>query len=508
MRIAYDQVTKALYFNSFTGDVYKINQLTEQPVSWAPVASLANHGINYLQGLAFADSTMILVGNHKENGQRGYGLVVAGILQRDGNRIWKTLLRTEPYPSSATLYDHAFSGVCVSPNRDSLYISSGSRTDHGEIEDTEGLYPNTREVALTTVIFKIPLNVKAPTIELPNDSAALDRLGYVFCRGVRNEFDIALDSKGRLFGVENSGDRDDPEEMNWLRKGRHYGFPWEMGGNQTPQQFAGYNPKEDKLLPPNLSDYQLSKFQNDPGFPKKPAGLIITQPIRSTGPHANYVHEPTNNQWVPSNSISTFTGHRSPVGLVFDNDSTLADFTGDAFVLAYSAGGNVRGGYLPAIDAGEDMCHVRLQYDRAADNFTAQVTRIADQFMGPTDAEKVGNILYVIEDKRNAIWKLTFKKREVTQPKPDPVTGFEPNEESDINIFPNPATQQLTVEIGLTIQWTRLSLITLSGILIKQHLNLGGSTSAVLDISPLPQGFYLLKIDTVQGEINRKVIKY
>ena len=47
-----------------------------------------------------------------------------------------------------------------------------------------------------------------------------------------------------------SGDRDDSEELNWLREGHHYGFPWRMGLNETPQQFADYDPAEDLLLNP------------------------------------------------------------------------------------------------------------------------------------------------------------------------------------------------------------------------------------------------------------------
>ncbi|GAB5409195.1 MAG: hypothetical protein BalsKO_15600 [Balneolaceae bacterium] len=37
-----------------------------------------------------------------------------------------------------------------------------------------------------------------------------------------------------FFGTENAGDRDDSEELNWLQQGKHYGFPWVIGGNETP----------------------------------------------------------------------------------------------------------------------------------------------------------------------------------------------------------------------------------------------------------------------------------
>ncbi|CCH53498.1 conserved repeat domain protein [Fibrisoma limi BUZ 3] len=413
VRVAYDAQTRKLYYHSFPGDVYRIEQPANGQPYEVPIASAADHGINYLQGMAFANGVVVLVGNFKETGQRGYGLVVKGISQPNGTWRWERIMQTAPYPSSATLYDHAFNAVCVTPRGDSVYVNSGSRTDHGEVEDTGGLYPDTREVPLTATIFKLPINPPT-TILLPNDQAALDQSGYVFCRGVRNEFDLALDQQGRLFGVENSGDRDDPEEMNWLRPGRHYGFPWEMGGNQTPQQFPGYIPSQDKLLPATLSPDQQQKFYNDPAFPPKPGNLVITQPIRSLGPDASFVRDPATGQVQRVNSIATFTSHRSPLGLIFDTDNALADFTGDAFVLSYSAGGGIRGGYLFAEDPGEDLLHVRLQYDPAADNFTAQTTKVVDGFIAPTDAERVGNVMYVIEEGRQCIWKLTFRPYDAT----------------------------------------------------------------------------------------------
>jgi len=38
------------------------------------------------------------------------------------------------------------------------------------------------------------------------------------------------------------------EELNWLRPGLHFGFPWRMGGADNPQQFPTYDPSTDKLL--------------------------------------------------------------------------------------------------------------------------------------------------------------------------------------------------------------------------------------------------------------------
>lgn len=418
IRLAYDARTRKLFYNSFAGDVYRIDRTIDGKPYEVPIASAADHGINYLQGMAFAEGVIVLAGNFKQSGQQGYGLVVKGIPQPNGTWRWQKIMQTDPYPSSTTLYDHAFSAVCITPNLDSVYISSGSRTDHGEVEDTDGLYPNTREVPLTATLFKFPLNPPTP-IQLPNEMSALNQSGYVFCRGVRNTFDLALDAQGRLFGVKNSGDRDDPEEINWLRAGHHYGFPWEMGGHQTPQQFATYDPAQDKLLPATLPPDQQKKFHNDPGFPPRPADLVVTQPIRNIGPDATKLRDSTSGQVVRANSLGTLTPHRSPLGLVFDTDKALADFTGDAFVLSYSGGGKLPDSYLFEEESGEDLVHLRLHYDPASDNYTARVTTVADGFDAPTDTEKIGNVLYVIEQGRQTIWKLTLRprKRPAGQPK-------------------------------------------------------------------------------------------
>ena len=89
------------------------------------------------------------------------------------------------------------------------------------------------------------------------------------------------------------GDRDDPEELNLLMKGKHYGFPWRMGGNSTTMQFSPYNPNNDLLLPTNLATPEI--FYDDPNFPTPPVGVVFEEPLKSIGPDANWVRNP--NKW-------------------------------------------------------------------------------------------------------------------------------------------------------------------------------------------------------------------
>jgi len=313
-------------------------------------------------------------------------------------------MTTEIYPSSGTLFDHGFSGICLSVNKDSLYIASGSRTDHGEVKDS-GEIKGFRDVPLTARIFRIPIN--AGKVYLPNDEAKLEASGYIFASGIRNEFDMALNSEKRLFGVENSGDRDDPDELNWLRWNHHYGFPWRMGGNDTPMQYTPYDAKKDKLIP--AESLKRNIFFNDPDYPKRPESITFTEPIKNIGPDANWIRNPDTGKMYQTKKISTFTGHRSPVGLVFDVDSTLQmPYKGSGFTLAYSP--DDEQGYLPKEDLAGDLCQLKLKYDNTTQNYQVRVIRLVKGFQRLSDAEIVKNDIYVTDLLGN-IWKIAFSEK-------------------------------------------------------------------------------------------------
>src|SRR5205814_4808046 len=147
-----------------------------------------------------------------------------------------------------------------------------SRTDHGEVEDVGGVFPNTREVALTAKIFRLPAT--ASNVLLPNDTNALRDAGYIFAEGTRNSFDFAWAPNGELFGTDNGPDRDMSDELNWLRPGLHFGFPWRMGGADNPQRFADYNSANDLLLDSRFVAVAGGTYKNDPGFPPPPTNFF------------------------------------------------------------------------------------------------------------------------------------------------------------------------------------------------------------------------------------------
>ena len=99
----------------------------------------------------------------------------------------------------------------VSPDGNFISVNSGSRTDHGEEQSIGGLFPDTREVALSAKIFRPP--ARGSGLLLPNDPVALLWTGYVFAEGTRNSFDFAFVPNGDLFATENGPDLDMSEDF-------------------------------------------------------------------------------------------------------------------------------------------------------------------------------------------------------------------------------------------------------------------------------------------------------
>jgi len=233
------------------------------------------------------------------------------------------------------------------------------------------------------------------------------------------------------------GDRDDNEELNWIRPGHHYGFPWRIGQTDTPQQFPGYDPSSDPFIGPGAS----APFTNDPTYPPAPEGVVFTDPIMSSGPDADMFRDPADGSLLDASEngmkIGSLTAHRSPLGLTFDNDRALAEpYAGDGFVLSWTPGSS--GLLNPMQDAGEDLLHITLNFIDGEDRYEAEVARIVEGFTMPMDAVLVGNKMYVLEMRWSGsadLWELSFP--------PAATTATEPRElpagaVADLRVYPNP----------------------------------------------------------------------
>jgi mono/diheme cytochrome c family protein len=414
VRILQHPVTKEIYYTTFDGNVFQVKNFDSKNAVSRKILSVKDHGITRLQGAVFVKNQMFLCGNVDDLEKKGTGgRMVRFEIDTAGAKNMTVVFTTVMYGSNKTIYDHGWNALAVSPDQKYIFVNSGARTDHGEIQDNGGLYPGARDNALTSKIFRFPVNAK--DLHLEDNETDLRADSLIYAEGIRNAYDMEFDRSGNLFAVSNSSDYDNPEDMFWVRQGHHYGFPWIMGGIENPQQYKDWNPDpaSDPFINPFSHSWQVRYFHNDSTFPKIPAGLKFTPGVQNLGPDANEYRGHSGRVLdgdVTGVPVSTFTPHCSPLALFFDNKRILTDeFNGDGFVIRYSLG--ARGTMMrPFTLQGSDLLHLKLEYDKNTDNYFVQTTRIVDSFLEPVDAIMIGNEVFVIEygGKQGNIWKITL----------------------------------------------------------------------------------------------------
>lgn len=413
VRLLQNPVTGNLWYTTFDGNVFEIKGLnSEKPVAEKRY-SVKDHGIPRLQGAAFLRNRLFLCGNIDSIARQSTSGKLVSLAVDSPGKSPTVIFTTVEYGANKTIFDHGWNALEVSPDGKYVYVNSGARTDHGEVQDDGGLYPQARDNALTAKVFRFP--VDARDLLLTDDVAKLKAAGYIYAEGIRNAYDMAFDARGNLFAVSNSPDYDMPEDMFWVRQGHHYGFPWIMGGTENPQQYSDWHPDPDTdpFIPRSSHSWQVRYFHNDTTFPKVPPGLKFSPGVQNTGPDANEYRGHSGKILDGDETgvtVSTFTAHCSPLGLFFDTRKNLAkDFKGDGFVIRYSLG--ARSSMMRSFTLqGSDLLHLRLAYDSAADNYFVRTTRIVEGFREPTDAVLVGSDAYIIEysGKAGNIWKITL----------------------------------------------------------------------------------------------------
>jgi glucose/arabinose dehydrogenase len=238
-----------------------------------------------LQGAEFVNNELFLCGNVDDLEKKSTGgRMVRFVIDTEGTKSMTVVFNTVMYGSNKTIYDHGWNALAVSSDQKYIYVNSGARTDHGEVQDNGGLYPGARDNALTSKIFRFPVDAK--DLMLTDDLPKLKAEGYIYAEGVRNAYDMAFDASGNLFAVSNSSDYDNPEDMFWVRQGKHFGFPWVMGGIENPQQFKDWqpDPATDPFINQFSHSWQVKYFRNDTTFPKIPDTLKFARVYRISGP--------------------------------------------------------------------------------------------------------------------------------------------------------------------------------------------------------------------------------
>ncbi|MEJ7589399.1 MAG: c-type cytochrome [Ferruginibacter sp.] len=419
VRILQHPLTGTIWYTTFDGNIFRIKNQAAQPAVAEKMFTVKDHGITRLQGAAFLNNDLFLSGNVDSTLKKStHGRLVR--LNLDTAVRSSVVFTSAEYGANKTVYDHGWNALEISPDGKYIYVNSGARTDHGEVQDNGGMFPFARDNALTAKVFRLPID--ALDLLLPDDTTKLRAAGYIYAEGIRNAYDMAFDEKGNLFGVSNSPDYDMPEDMFWIRQHHHYGFPWIMGGIENPQQYRDWNPdpETDPFIPATSHSWRVKYFNNDTAFPRAPAGVKFSPGVQNLGPDANEYRGHSGKILDGDQTgvaVSTFTAHCSPLALFFDTKKILAnDLRGDGFVMRYSLGS--RSSMMrPFTSQGADLLHLDLEYDGVADNYIVRTNRIVDGFKEPTDAILVGNVVYVIEygGKGGNIWKITLPKESKLQ---------------------------------------------------------------------------------------------
>ena len=423
VRILQHPKSGELWYTSFDGNVYRVKNSNDSQRVAIKVLSTQDHGIEILQGAIFLHDSLYLCGNsYFENKKITRGRLVRFIIRDTAKPAMSVVFNTVEYPANKTIYDHGWNALAISPDEKYIYVNSGARTDHGEVQDNGGLFPNARDNALTSKVFRFP--VGSTDLELPDDEKRLKEAGYLYASGIRNAYDMAFDGAGNPFGVVNSADYDYHEDMFWIREHHHYGFPWLMGGIENPQQYKDWkpDPNTDPFINRSSHSWDVKYYHTDTTFPARPAGVKFSAGVQNIGPDANEYRGHSGKIQDGDKTgvaISTFTPHCCPLGLCFDTKKILSsDFKGAGFVIRFTAG-STSGLMGPFTYEGADLLHLQLSYDSLTNNYFVRTKRIVEGFRDPVDAVMIGGDMYVIEygGEGGNIWKITLPSDKYTSSK-------------------------------------------------------------------------------------------
>lgn len=329
-RIVADLPGNFLYVLCGNGNVYCIDLLLNQMHRLMTVSSYAREGEGSFMGIALdRDGRMYLVGNHADDARQPLQNVVTiyrTTSRRDGHPADPKPWFRISLPYGINTFNHGVSHIAQGPDG-MIYVSSGSRTDHGEAGNEPGK-STAGEDSSTACIWRLDPKSDAPKLE-------------IFAKGLRNAFGFCWDDRGRMFATENGPNADPPEELNLIEQGKHYGFPFRFS-TMTSKAYADQ--------------------------PDAPPGFRSEPPMMNIGPGAGGSGE---------HPLGTFDPHSSPAGIVYLNTDFPESHRGHFLIVRF---GNLID--LPK-DVGFDLVEVAMQNTNTS-QLQAEVRRFLSPIARPT----------------------------------------------------------------------------------------------------------------------------
>ena len=273
-----------------------------------------------------------------------------------------------------------------------------------------------------------------------------------------------------------------------------------MGSNTNPQSVVPFVPANDKLINHYSRAYKLNFFTEDPAFPSQPAGIQFKAPVVNMGPDADFYRDPISGTVKKASAegtyLQTFTAHRSPLGLAFDNGSLPAPFTGLGFMLSWSQGADSAGliygsdtSIGPFVDPSEDLLMLMPTNQNSFD--TIQCSALITAFHNPIDFEIVGNYMYVIENRASDARLFQFVVGE-----PSGLKVLEPR--LDVVVSPNPATNYVKLQLppALLQQKIDIKIVSMLGECVHTSVYTAASETFTLSIESFSPGLYTIILST------------
>jgi hypothetical protein len=112
----------------------------------------------------------------------------------------------------------------------------------------------------------------------------------------------------------------------------------------------------------------------------------------------------------------------------------------------------------------------------------------------------LGEVMIDTYDSGNNILTQGFHQTLLVLP-PDPVNVTNLNE-IDVNIFPNPTSDRIIIEVNKNDNALSIELIDMNGKLIVSDIMQPGMMRKELNVSKLATSYYLLKMFSIEGEFS------